>query len=190
MRLLTRYILEMLYENKLFTFDLITLGHGGEGYHSHKELKQKIVNNATEKLIESVKKIEKDFIRETKIFEKIYDFYERSFNKELQKLMSKKEVSITKFLPIVERKFDNFKAQIIKEKLCSDDEKFQHNLLSLGLQNYILCIFENNISFEKGDIKKIGSLLRKKEVKIKKGREDEMMKMKIKINIKNSKAEK
>jgi len=166
MRLLTRYILEIIYESKLFTFDPTTLGHGGEGYQPHKELKQEIVNNATEKLIESVKKIEKDFIRETKIFEKIYDFCERSFNKELQKLISKKEVSITKFLPIAERKFDNFKAQIIKEKLCSDDEKFQHNLLPFGLQNYLWRIFENNICFEKGDIKKIGFLLKEKEVKI------------------------
>ena len=163
MRLLTRYILEMLLENKLFTFDPITLEHGGEGYQPHKELKQEIVNNATEKLIESVNKIQKDFICETKIFEKIYDFYERSFNKELQKLISKKEVSITKFLPIAERKFDNFKAQIIKEKLCGDDEKFQDNLLSHGLQNYLLRIFENNIAFQKGDIKKIASLLKKKE---------------------------
>ena len=166
MRLLTRHILETLYENTLFTFDPTTLEHGGEGYHSHKELKQKIVNNATEKLIESVNKIQEDFIRETRIFEKIYDFYERSFNKELQKLISKKEVSITKFLPISERKFDNFKAQIIKEKLCGDDEKFQDNLLSHGLQNYLLRIFENNIAFQKGDIKKIASLLKKKEVKI------------------------
>jgi len=166
MRLLTRYILEMLLENKLFTFDPITLEHGGEGYQPHKELKQEIVNNATEKLIESVNKIQEDFIRETRIFEKIYDFYERSFNKELQKLISKKEVSITKFLPIAERKFDNFKAQIIKEKLCSDDEKFRDNLLPLGLQNYLWRIFENNISFDKGDIKKIGFLLKEKEVKI------------------------
>ena len=166
MRLLTRYILEMIYESKLFTFDSTTLEHGGEGYQPHKELKQEIVNNATEKLIESVKKIEKDFIGETRIFEKIYDFYERSFNKELQKLIRKKEVSITKFLPIAERKFDNFKAQIIKEKLCSDDEKFQDNLLPFGLQNYLWRIFENNISFEKGDIKKIGFLLKEKEVKI------------------------
>ena len=166
MRLLTRYILEMIYESELFTFDPKTLEHGGEGYQPHKELKQEIVNNATEKLIESVKKIEKDFIGETRIFEKIYDFYERSFNKELQKLIRKKEVSITKFLPIAERKFDNFKAQIIKEKLCSDDEKFQDNLLPFGLQNYLWRIFENNISFEKGDIKKIGFLLKKKEVQI------------------------
>lgn len=166
MRLLTRYILEMIYESELFTFDPKTLEHGGEGYQPHKELKQEIVNNATEKLIESVKKIEKDFIGETRIFEKIYDFYERSFNKEFQKLIRKKEVSITKFLPIAERKFDNFKAQIIKEKLCSDDEKFQDNLLPFGLQNYLWRIFENNISFEKGDIKKIGFLLKKKEVQI------------------------
>ena len=166
MRLLTRYILEIIYESELFTFDPTTLEHVGEGYQPHKELKQEIVNNATEKLIESVKKIEKDFIGETRIFEKIYDFYERSFNKELQKLIRKKEVSITKFLPIAERKFDNFKAQIIKEKLCSDDEKFQDNLLPFGLQNYLWRIFENNISFEKGDIKKIGFLLKKKEVQI------------------------
>ena len=166
MRLLTRYILEIIYESELFTFDPTTLEHVGEGYQPHKELKQEIVNNATEKLIESVKKIEKDFIGETRIFEKIYDFYERSFNKELQKLIRKKEVSITKFLPIAERKFDNFKAQIIKEKLCSDDEKFQDNLLPFGLQNYLWRIFENNISFEKGDIKKIGFLLKEKEVKI------------------------
>ena len=166
MRLLTRYILEMIYESELFTFDPTTLEHGGEGYQPHKELKQEIVNNATEKLIESVKKIEKDFIGETRIFEKIYDFYERSFNKECQKAISKKEGSITKFLPIVEQKFDNFKAQIIKEKLCSDDEKFQDRLLPLGLQNYLWRIFENNISFDKGDIKKIGFLLKEKEVKI------------------------
>jgi len=166
MRLLTRYILEIIYESELFTFDPKTLERGGEGYQPHKELKQEIVNNATKKLIESVKKIEKDFIGETRIFEKIYDFYERSFNKELQKLIRKKEVSITKFLPIAERKFDNFKAQIIKEKLCSDDEKFQDNLLPFGLQNYLWRIFENNISFEKGDIKKIGFLLKKKEVQI------------------------
>jgi hypothetical protein len=166
MRLLTRYILDIIYENELFTFDPTTLEHGGEGYKPHKELKQEIVNNATEQLIESVNKIQEDFIRETRILEKIYDFYERSFNKELQKLISKKEVSITKFLPIAERKFDNFKAQIIKEKLCSDDEKFQHNLLPFGLQNYLWRIFENNICFEKGDIKKIGFLLKEKEVKI------------------------
>jgi hypothetical protein len=166
MRLLTRYILEIIYESELFTFDPTTLEHRGEGYQPHKELKQEIVNNATEKLIESVKKIEKDFIGETRIFEKIYDFYERSFNKEFQKLIKKKEVSITKFLPIAERKFDNFKAQIIKEKLCSYDEEFQDNLLPFGLQNYLWRIFENNISFEKGDIKKIGFLLKKKEVKI------------------------
>jgi len=166
MRLLTRYILEIIYESELFTFDPKTLEHGGEGYQPHKELKQEIVNNATKKLIESVKKIEKDFIGETRIFEKIYDFYERSFNKEFQKLIRKKEVSITKFLPIAERKFDNFKAQIIKEKLCSDDEEFQDNLLPFGLQNYLWRIFENNISFEKGDIKKIGFLLKKKEVQI------------------------
>jgi hypothetical protein len=71
MRLLTRYILEMLLENKLFTFDPITLGHGGEGYQPHKELKQEIVNNATEKLIESVKIIEK-------YFPKVLEFFLRS----------------------------------------------------------------------------------------------------------------
>ena len=39
-------------------------------------------------------------------------------------------------------------------------------MLPFGLQNYLWRIFENNISFEKGDIKKIGFLLKKKEVQI------------------------
>lgn len=162
MFLLGRFILEATKKEKLFTLNSINSMLVGEGYKAHKELKQKIVDKGTEKLIESAEKINKDFISKTGVFERIFDFWKRSVNKK----SSEKEDSKTEFLPIAERKFSNFRAQILTAKLCSDDEKFHQELSSEILKNFLNLILVNNINFDEIEIKKIGSLLSEKDVKI------------------------
>lgn len=162
MFLLGRFILETTKKDKLFTFDSTNSMLVGEGYKAHKELKQKIVDKSTEELIESAEKINKDFIRKTGVFERIFDFWKRSINKKI----SGEGDSKTEFLPITERKFSNFRAQILTAKLCSDDEKFRRELSSEILKDFLKLILVNNINFDEIEIKKIGSLLSEKDVKI------------------------
>ena len=159
---LVKFVLEVTKGGEIFTFDPTTSKQGGEAYEAYKELKQQIVDNATEKLIESAKIVEKDFTRETEAFERIFDFLDRSFVKE----GNKKDGSTTKFLSITNPKFHNFMAQIMKAKICSDDEEFRQKLNSEDLKNYLYFIFQNNIDFDEIEIKKTGSLLAEKDVKI------------------------
>ena len=159
---LAKFVLEVTKGGEIFTFDPTTSKQGGGGYEAYKELKQQIVDNATEKLIESAKIIEKDFTRETEAFERIFDFLDRSFVKE----GNKKDGSTTKFLSITNPKFHNFMAQIMKAKICSDDKEFRQKLNSEDLKNYLNFIFHNNINFDEIEIEKTGSLLAEKNVKI------------------------
>ena len=113
-------------------------------------------------MIESAKVVKKDFTRETGIFERIFDFC----NKSLEKQINKKDGSTTTFLSFTNPKFHNFMAQIMKAKICSDDEKFKQKLGSEDLKNYLNFIFHNNINYDESEIKKIGSLMVEKDVKI------------------------
>jgi hypothetical protein len=83
--MIVKFILEVTKGGEIFTFDPTTSKQGGEAYEAYKELKQQIVDNATEKLIESAKVVKKDFTRETGIFERIFDFCNKSLEKQINK---------------------------------------------------------------------------------------------------------
>ncbi len=72
LRLLSCFALEIMKGKELFNFDQETSKRGGEAYSAHKELKQEIVDNATKKLIEDSKKIERDVFFEDKFFIEIH----------------------------------------------------------------------------------------------------------------------
>lgn len=79
---LWRFILEEEKQEKLFDFDIKTSKTVGNGNYAYKKLKQKMIENATQKVIENSKEIGKDFYEKIKIFKNLKEFIEKSLKKE------------------------------------------------------------------------------------------------------------
>jgi ankyrin repeat protein len=79
---LWRFMLEQERQEKLFDFDEKTSKTIGDGNYAYKKLKQKMIENATQQIVENSKEIGKDFYDKVKIFENLKEFIEKSLKKE------------------------------------------------------------------------------------------------------------
>jgi hypothetical protein len=147
LRLLSCYVLETMKGKELFSFDQDTSKRGGEAYEDHKELKQEIVDNAAQQLIEYSKKMERDVFFEGKFLAMIHQFLQKN---------SKKDDG-TKFDPEF---LPNFKsANNIYSTIFE-------NKAELNLKISIGCIFKFDFDLDSEKFKEIGNLLKEKNIKI------------------------
>ena len=141
--------------DRLFTYDEVLKVQGGEGYKSYKDLRQKMVDKAGEKLFESVKNLEKNFLDSIGFFEKMNSLMDRSSMKEES---AKPEKSTTKLLQTTL----DFIDQINRNKL------FKDNLVldEVNHQKHFNLIATSHLNLSQEDVDKIKFLYEKQEVKI------------------------
>ena len=141
--------------DRLFTYDKVLKVQGGEGYKSYKDLRQKMVDKAGEKLFESVKNLEKNFLDSIEFFEKMNSLMDISSMKEER---AKPEKSTTKLLQTTL----DFIDQINRNKLFKDNlvlDKINH-------QKHFNLIATSHLNLSQEDVDKIKFLYEKQEVKI------------------------
>ena len=141
--------------DRLFTYDKVLKVQGGEGYKSYKDLRQKMVDKAGEKLFESVKNFEKNFLDKIEFFEKMSSLMDRSLMKEKK---AKLEKPTTKFLQTT----PDFIDQINRNKFFNDNlvlDEVDH-------QKHFNLIATSHLNLSQEDVDKIKFLFEKKEVKI------------------------
>ena len=153
--ILARFLLTHQERKELFTFDTISGVQGGEGYRPYKDLRQKMVDKAGEKLFESVKNLEKNFLDSIGFFEKMNSLMDRSSMKEES---AKPEKSTTKLLQTTL----DFIDQINRNKL------FKDNLVldEVNHQKHFNLIATSHLNLSQEDVDKIKFLYEKQEVKI------------------------
>ena len=141
--------------DRLFTYDEESKAQGGEGYKSYKDLRQKMVDKAGEKLFQIVEILEKNFLNKIGFFEKMNSLMDRSLMKEKK---AKPEKSTTKLLQTT----PNFIDQINRNKL------FKDNLVSdeVNHQKHFNLIATSHLNLSQEDVDKIKFLFEKQEVKI------------------------
>lgn len=99
--ILARFLLEQQQQETIFDFDYINSQPNGIGHEAYKNVKERMVENATKNLILSAKKLGKDFCEKVKFPENIKFFLEKS---------SKKETPATKFSQCSVEKITKFLA--------------------------------------------------------------------------------
>jgi ankyrin repeat protein len=157
----SRHLLEIQHQieksttDRLFTYDEVLKAQGGEGYKSYKDLRQKMVDKAGEKLFESVKNLEKNFLDSIEFFKKMNSLMDRSSMKEER---AKPEKSTTKLLQTTL----DFIDQINRNKL------FKDNLVldEVNHQKHFNLIATSHLNLSQEDVDKIKFLYEKQEVKI------------------------
>ena len=157
----SRHLLEIQHQiensttDRLFTYDEVLKVQGGEGYKSYKDLRQKMVDKAGEKLFESVKNLEKNFLDSIGFFEKMNSLMDRSSVKEKK---AKPEKSTTKLLQTT----PDFIDQINRNKLFKDILLLDE----VNHQKHFNLIATSHLNLSQEDIDKIKFLYEKQEVKI------------------------
>jgi ankyrin repeat protein len=86
--ILARFLLEQQQQQTIFGFDFINSQPYGIGHEAYKNVKERMVENATQNLILSAEKLGKEFCDKVKFFENIKIFLEKS---------SKKKTPATRF---------------------------------------------------------------------------------------------
>ena len=159
--IISRFLLEQQEKTPLFTFDADLGVQGGAGYAPYKDLRQKMVDNASKKLIESLGKLKEDFVYKIEIFKKIDSLYSRSWRK---KSKEKAGTSTTIFLRHQDTKklyTDNVQkselfSDVVLERLKQASQQY--------LKKHFISIFDNNIRFNEDDFRRIDTLLKKIQV--------------------------
>jgi ankyrin repeat protein len=79
--ILARFLLEQQQQQTIFGFDFINSQPYGIGHEAYKNVKERMVENATQNLILSAEKLGKEFCDKVKFFENIKIFLEKSSEK-------------------------------------------------------------------------------------------------------------
>jgi ankyrin repeat protein len=155
--ILARFLLEQQEKTPLFIFDSALGVQAGDGYGPYKHLKQRMVDQASEKLIECVEKLKEDFVDKVEVFEKIRNLLSKS---ELKETREKRGASTIRFLQNSPDFIDK-----INRKMFFNDEKLQ-NLRQSNYENFFISIFTLHLNLEEKDVDKIKFLLESERVSV------------------------
>jgi ankyrin repeat protein len=161
--ILARFLLSDQEREKPFTYSRVS-GQGEKGYESYKELRQKMVDKAGEKLSENFKNLEKNF-RDEKLKRDFLDgmgFFE-TMNHLLDKSLKKEKEAKPKSTTKLQTATDLI-AQINREKFFNDTKI--NALNPNDYQEFFCSIAISHLNLNQEDVSKIKFLFEKQEVKI------------------------